>query len=202
MKQRWWILAVLGLLIILFFVFDLDRFFSLDFLKASHAALQQAYQQEPLYIIGIYSIVYIVMAALSLPGATVMTLAGGAMFGLWVGVPVVLGWALPVGDVAAFAVTAVNHPAARNKAILIAGPAPYNWMEIVQTIGQVMGQSLPINYIPVGETVPLIPESMSPLMSAFETYEDSIEMRETAAVYGIEPTPLTAFAKRFFGVAA
>lgn len=90
MKQRWWILAALGLLIGLFFVFDLNRFFSLDFLKASHEALQQAYQQEPLYIIGIFSIVYIIMAALSLPGATVMTLAGGAMFGLWVGVPVVL----------------------------------------------------------------------------------------------------------------
>lgn len=90
MKQRWWILAVLGLLVGLFFVFDLDRFFSLDVLKASHEALQQAYQQKPLYIIGIYSFTYIVMAALSLPGATVMTLAGGAMFGLWVGVPVVL----------------------------------------------------------------------------------------------------------------
>ena len=90
MKQRWWILVALGLLIGLFFVFDIDRFFSLDTLKASHEALQQAYQQNPLYIIGIYSLTYIVMAALSLPGATVMTLAGGAMFGLWVGVPVVL----------------------------------------------------------------------------------------------------------------
>jgi pyruvate/2-oxoglutarate dehydrogenase complex dihydrolipoamide dehydrogenase (E3) component/uncharacterized membrane protein YdjX (TVP38/TMEM64 family) len=89
-KQRWWILAVLGLLVGLFFIFDLDRFFSLDTLKASHEALQQAYQQKPLVIIGFYSLTYIVMAALSLPGATVMTLAGGAMFGIWIGVPVVL----------------------------------------------------------------------------------------------------------------
>lgn len=90
MKHRWWILIGLGLSVGLFFIFDLHRFFSLDSLKASHEALQQAFQQDPLYIIGIYSIIYIVMAALSLPGATVMTLAGGAMFGLWVGVPVVL----------------------------------------------------------------------------------------------------------------
>ncbi len=90
MKHRWWILIVLGLLVGLFFIFDLHRFFSLDSLKASHDALQQAFQQDPWYIIGIYSLIYIVMAALSLPGATVMTLAGGAMFGLWVGVPVVL----------------------------------------------------------------------------------------------------------------
>ena len=90
MKKRWWVLILIGLLFGLFFAFNLDRFFSLEALKSSHAALQQAYQAEPFYIIGIYSITYIVMAALSLPGATIMTLAGGAMFGLWIGVPVVL----------------------------------------------------------------------------------------------------------------
>ena len=90
MKNRWWILALLGLLIGLFFVFDLGRFFSLEVLKESHNDLQQAYQEQPFLVIGIYSLTYIVVAALSLPGATVMTLAGGAMFGIWIGVPVVI----------------------------------------------------------------------------------------------------------------
>ncbi|SER59028.1 Pyruvate/2-oxoglutarate dehydrogenase complex, dihydrolipoamide dehydrogenase (E3) component [Nitrosomonas sp. Nm51] len=90
MNKRWWLLGLLGLLVILFFAFDLQRYFSLDTLKTSHEALLQAYEEKPFYIIGIYSITYIVMAALSLPGAAVMTLAGGAMFGLWVAVPVVL----------------------------------------------------------------------------------------------------------------
>lgn len=90
MKRRWWILVLLGLLVGLFFIFDLGRFLSLEVLKERHDELQQAYQSEPLLVIGIYSLTYIVMAALSLPGATIMTLAGGAMFGLWVGVPVVL----------------------------------------------------------------------------------------------------------------
>ncbi len=90
MKLRWWILILFGLMIGLFFVFDLHHFFSLETLKARHEELMKAYQNQPFLIIGIYSAVYIVMAALSLPGATVMTLAGGAMFGLWVGVPVVL----------------------------------------------------------------------------------------------------------------
>lgn len=90
MKNRWWILALLGLLIGLFFVFDLGCFFSLEALKESHRDLQQSYQEQPFLVIGIYSLTYIVVAALSLPGATVMTLAGGAMFGIWVGVPVVI----------------------------------------------------------------------------------------------------------------
>lgn len=90
MKNRWWLLVLPGLLIGLFFVFDLGRFFSLEVLKESRNDLQQAYQARPFLVIGLYSLTYIVMAALSLPGAAVMSLAGGAMFGLLIGVPVVL----------------------------------------------------------------------------------------------------------------
>lgn len=90
MKKRWWVLVLIGLLIGLYFIFDLGRFFDLETLKESHNDLQQAYHEQPFVIIGIYSLAYIVMAAMSLPGATIMTLAGGAMFGLWVGVPIVL----------------------------------------------------------------------------------------------------------------
>lgn len=90
MKNRWWLLILLGLLMGLFFSFDLQRFFTLEALKDQREALQQAYREEPFFVIGIYAAIYIVMAALSFPGATVLTLAGGAIFGLWVGVPVVL----------------------------------------------------------------------------------------------------------------
>jgi uncharacterized protein YbjT (DUF2867 family) len=107
-----------------------------------------------------------------------------------------------VGDVAAYAVKAVNHPAARNNAIRIAGPASYTWTEIVNTVGQVMGHPLPTNYVPLGETVPLIPKMMSSMLEWFEMYESAIDMSATSAIYGIQPTPLAAFAERFFGVPA
>ena len=100
-KYRWWILIPTSVLIGLFFAFDLERFFTLESLKLQHEALQQAYAAEPLRVIGGYAAAYIVMAALSLPGATVMSLAGGAVFGLWVGVPVVL-FAATVGATLAF----------------------------------------------------------------------------------------------------
>lgn len=90
MKRRWGLLILLGLLVGLFFSFDLGRFFTLETLKDQHEALQQAYRIAPFLVTGIFAAVYIVMAALSFPGATLMTLAGGAIFGFWVGVPVVL----------------------------------------------------------------------------------------------------------------
>ena len=49
---------------------------------------KQAYQERPFQTLGLYTGLYILITALSLPGAAVMTLAGGAIFGLWVGAPV------------------------------------------------------------------------------------------------------------------
>ncbi|MDN5751924.1 MAG: FAD-dependent oxidoreductase [Nitrosospira sp.] len=86
--KHWWLLVLLVLLAGLFFALDLERFLSLETLKSSRDALQQAYRARPLQVIGLYAAIYIAITSLSLPGATLMTLAGGAIFGLWVGVPV------------------------------------------------------------------------------------------------------------------
>ncbi len=104
-----------------------------------------------------------------------------------------------IGDVAAYGVTAVDHPAAKNAAIPIASAASYSWTEIVDAVGSAVGSPLPVQHVNPGEPVPLIPESMATLMAVFETYESHIDMGETAATYGIEPTPLAAFAGQFFG---
>lgn len=90
MNKRWWLVGSLLVLTGLFFAFDLERYFSLEALKESHDELRQIYQEQPLWAISLYALIYIVMAALSLPGAAVMSLAGGAVLGFWVGVPVVL----------------------------------------------------------------------------------------------------------------
>jgi pyruvate/2-oxoglutarate dehydrogenase complex dihydrolipoamide dehydrogenase (E3) component/uncharacterized membrane protein YdjX (TVP38/TMEM64 family) len=85
--KHWWLLILPVVLAGLFFAFDLERFLSFESLKSSRDELQQAYQARPLQTVSLYVAVYIVIASLSLPGATVMTLAGGAIFGLWVGIP-------------------------------------------------------------------------------------------------------------------
>lgn len=86
--KHWWLLLLLVLLGGLFFALDLERFITLETLKNSRDELQQAYRAQPLRIIGFYAAVYILIAALSLPGAVTMTLAGGAIFGLGVGIAV------------------------------------------------------------------------------------------------------------------
>ena len=79
-----------GLALVLVFVsYDLGRYLTLDYLKASQARFQALYDSRPLLVIAVYMAIYILVTALSLPGAVVLGLAGGGLFGFWVGVIVV-----------------------------------------------------------------------------------------------------------------
>jgi len=104
-----------------------------------------------------------------------------------------------MADVTAFAAAAVDNPAARNASILIAGPASHSWTEVVETVGRVLGQELPANYVAPGDPVPLIPEGMGAMLAGMEMGETYIDMSETAPTFGVTLTSLDAFAQRFFG---
>jgi uncharacterized membrane protein YdjX (TVP38/TMEM64 family) len=90
MKNRLWIILFIAVLVISYFSFDLGRFLSLESLKASRDGLLQAFELHPWLTIFAFSAIYIIVTTLSLPGAAIMSLAGGAIFGLWIGLPVVL----------------------------------------------------------------------------------------------------------------
>ncbi len=90
------IVTLILVLVILFKVFGLGQYLTLDYLKAQQAAFTTLYQAHPAAVIGVYMLIYIVVTALSLPGAAVMTLAGGAMFGLVTGT-IVVSFASTIG---------------------------------------------------------------------------------------------------------
>jgi len=100
-RRKWIVLALILVLAALFFVLDLHHFFTLSELKSRQAALMGFYAAHTLLTIGIYMAVYIVVTALSLPGAAVMTLAGGAIFGLVIGT-VIVSFASSIGAALAF----------------------------------------------------------------------------------------------------
>ena len=76
------LLAAIALAVIAFFVLDLARFLSLDYLRQSQASFSALYAESPWQVRGVYFAVYVAVAALSLPGAAILTLAGGGIFGL------------------------------------------------------------------------------------------------------------------------
>ncbi|HZV83074.1 MAG TPA: TVP38/TMEM64 family protein [Geobacteraceae bacterium] len=73
--------GMLVLMVLLFFWFDLERFLSLSSLKANRQALLDYHAAHPLVLVAGFMAVYIIQTALSLPGAAIMSLAAGAIFG-------------------------------------------------------------------------------------------------------------------------
>jgi pyruvate/2-oxoglutarate dehydrogenase complex dihydrolipoamide dehydrogenase (E3) component/uncharacterized membrane protein YdjX (TVP38/TMEM64 family) len=87
-KKLLLLLALLGL-VAGFFALDLGRFFSLGYIQGAQADIAGLYATQPWLVAGAYFAVYVAVAALSLPGAAIMTLLAGALFGLWVGTLIV-----------------------------------------------------------------------------------------------------------------
>ena len=83
--------------------FGLGTLLTLDALKSSRDSLVALYQSRPLFAAASFFAVYVVTAALSFPGATVLTLAAGAMFGLWTGL-LIVSFASSIGALLAFLV--------------------------------------------------------------------------------------------------
>lgn len=83
---------LLGLILLLlasFFAFDLGQYLTLASLKAQQGALQAQVAADPLLAAGVFFAVYVAVTGLSLPGASLMTLVAGALFGLWQGLLIV-----------------------------------------------------------------------------------------------------------------
>ena len=95
------LIVALLVLVALFFGLDLGRFLSLAYLKQSQADFAGLYAEHPLAVMAGYLGIYVVVTALSLPGAVIMTLAGGALFGLLLGT-VLVSFASSIGATLAF----------------------------------------------------------------------------------------------------
>ncbi len=95
------LLALIALAIVAFFLFDLDQWLTLESFNRESARLAAYRDAHPLLATLLYAAIYIVVTGLSLPGATVLTLAGGALFGLLWGT-LIVSFASSIGATLAF----------------------------------------------------------------------------------------------------
>lgn len=103
-----------------------------------------------------------------------------------------------VDDVAAFAVAALDNPAAIGRYLAIGGPEPLSWTEVVETTGRVLGREIPLHHLPPGEPLPGAPEVVSLLLAAQDTFDSPVPMDEATHEFGVELTPLEVFVRRAF----
>ena len=100
-NSRLYLLLAIAISIGAFFYFDLHQLLTLDNLKSRQESIVAYRDDHPLLTTAIYALVYIAVAALSLPGATLLTLAGGAVFGLLWGT-LIVSFASSIGATLAF----------------------------------------------------------------------------------------------------
>jgi pyruvate/2-oxoglutarate dehydrogenase complex dihydrolipoamide dehydrogenase (E3) component/uncharacterized membrane protein YdjX (TVP38/TMEM64 family) len=87
--KRLILLAIVATLVGLFFAFDLDSYFTIASLNARRDQLLALRAAAPWAFAGSFVAIYVATAALALPGATILTLAAGALFGTVMGTALV-----------------------------------------------------------------------------------------------------------------
>lgn len=80
--RLWPLLIVIGALAA-FFAFGLDRYFSIEALKENRGALKAFVAENTLAAVAIFMAVYALAVSISFPSASILTIAGGLLFGLW-----------------------------------------------------------------------------------------------------------------------
>ena len=105
---------------------------------------------------------------------------------------------IAIQDVAAFAVAAIHHPQALNQQLLLGGPEPLSTVDMVSRVGKVLGRQLPVNFVPLGAPIPLLPEPVWGFMYVIETFELKIDMHGLPETYGVKLTPVDEVARQMF----
>jgi dihydrolipoamide dehydrogenase len=98
------ILSLIAILITLFFVYDFQQYLSLEYFNQQRAAILDFYQINPWQTILIFFAIYVLITGLSLPGAALMTLIAGAIFGVVTGI-IIVSFASTIGATLAFLVS-------------------------------------------------------------------------------------------------
>jgi pyruvate/2-oxoglutarate dehydrogenase complex dihydrolipoamide dehydrogenase (E3) component/uncharacterized membrane protein YdjX (TVP38/TMEM64 family) len=95
------LLLVIAAAVAAFFILDLGQWLTLEVLKTRRDELRALVEARPLLAIGGFFVIYVAVTALSLPGAAIMTLAAGAIFGLLTGT-IIVSFASSIGASLAF----------------------------------------------------------------------------------------------------
>ena len=93
--------ALLALVLAAWFTFDLAQYLTLDTLKAQRDAMLGFYEANPALVLALFFLVYVLLTALSVPGAAIMTLVAGAIFGVATGT-LLVSFASSIGATLAF----------------------------------------------------------------------------------------------------
>jgi len=102
--KRLFLLLIVAAAAALFFGLGLNDYLTLEYVKGRQAELSEFHRQSPLIAAALFFALYLIVTAISLPGAAILTLAGGGLFGLVHGT-VLVSFASSLGATLAFLIS-------------------------------------------------------------------------------------------------
>ena len=84
-NSKLYLITIIAIAFAAFYLFDIGQYLSLDYIKEKQADFQIFYDNNPALTISLFFLVYVLTTALSIPGATILTLMAGASFGFVTG---------------------------------------------------------------------------------------------------------------------
>ena len=100
-KNQLILLAIIAILISLFFIFNLQHYLTLEYVQIHRTHILNVYEAQPWQTTLIFFMIYLIITGLSLPGAVLLTLIAGAIFGVFVGT-IIVSFASSIGATIAF----------------------------------------------------------------------------------------------------
>ena len=103
---------------------------------------------------------------------------------------------ISIVDVAAFTTAMVGNPNAYDRYVVLGGPEPLTWRDVVDRFNRVHGTSLEIHSMTPAEAQAAMPGAVAGLLAGLDTYDSPIPMEATYAEFGVRPTTVDDWAAR------
>jgi NADH dehydrogenase len=107
---------------------------------------------------------------------------------------------IAAGDVAEFASRAIGHAAATRQRLVLGGPEPLSWSDIVARTSTILGRPIPVRTLEPGEPIPTLPSPFAAvaggLAAGLEAQDVIIDATEAARTFGVTLTPTDTVLRR------
>jgi uncharacterized protein YbjT (DUF2867 family) len=95
-------------------------------------------------------------------------------------------------DVASYAVSALLTGLADRQTLVIGGPQPMSWSEIIAMLEQQVGHPVKVEHLAPGDDLPHLPASMAELLTFMDTYDSPVDVTDLSRRHAVPPTPASA----------
>lgn len=102
-----------------------------------------------------------------------------------------------MSDVAAYAVAALDHEESLGSVLVIGGPQPISWADVIASFENELGRPLPVRTVSPEDASPSLPAFVIDLLTALDAYDSPLDMTGLQTAYAVEATPLADYVRAF-----